>query len=82
MAKRVPTKIGDVLILGTNKSYTAYTVGCVSEDGQTEFPSRAAVTYMPERAAAEAQARTLVHPGRRIFLLDLDTGDWVEIPAK
>ena len=79
MAKRIPTEIGDVLILQTTQSYTIYAVGQVSERGQQDFAHHEQHTYTKEYGAAVASALALVGSGRRIFLWNLDTGKWSEI---
>jgi hypothetical protein len=79
VAKPIPTQVGDVLILRTDKSFTIYAVGQVSSDGQQDFHAQMNVKYVSDRAAAVAEAEALVVPGRRIFLRNLDTGDWFEI---
>ena len=79
MAKHIPTKLGDVLIVRTDQSFTIYAVGRVFNDGQRDFHGQPNVTYVSDRAAAVAEAKTLVMPGRRIFFRNLDTGDWSEI---
>jgi hypothetical protein len=77
--KRIPTHVGDVLIVGTTQSYTIYGVGKVSEDGQQDLGRQTDITYANDHAAALTQARTLVAPGRKIFLSNIDTGEWSEI---
>jgi hypothetical protein len=79
MAKRIPTHLGDVLILRTTRSYAVHAIGRVSKDGQQDFSSEAHVNYEIDYAAAVAQAKALVLPGRRIFFRNIDTGDWDEI---
>jgi hypothetical protein len=37
------------------------------------------LTFEVDPAAAVAEAKVLVAPGRRIFLRNIDTGDWSEI---
>jgi hypothetical protein len=81
VAKLIPTKGGDVLILRTDQSFSTYAVGKVSKDGQQDFHSQTNVKYVSDRAAAEAEAKALVVRGRRIFLWNLDTGDWSEIAS-
>lgn len=81
MVKLIPTKGGDVLILRTDQSFSTYAVGRVSKDGQQDFHSQTNVKYVSDRAAAEAEAKALVARGRRIFLWNLDTGDWSEIAS-
>ena len=70
---------GDVLILGTTKSLEVYAVGRVVRDGQQDFGGEAGVKYSRVRVTAEAAAKALVEPGRRIYFRDLDTGEWSEI---
>jgi type IV secretory pathway ATPase VirB11/archaellum biosynthesis ATPase len=70
---------GDVLILGTAKSFEVYAVGRVVRDGQQDFPGEAGVTYSCVRVTAEAVAKAIVAPGHRIHFRDLDTGEWSEI---
>ena len=79
MAKRIPTQLGDVLILRTTKSYTVYVVGRVSKDGQQDFGSEKDVKHESDYDTAVAQARALVAQGRRIFLRNIDADDWSEI---
>lgn len=79
MAKRVPTQAGDVLILRTARTFSVYAVGLVSRDGQQDFQGQENVNHVTGRAAAVAAAKTLVVPGRRILLQDIDTGEWSEI---
>jgi hypothetical protein len=79
MVKRIPTHVGDVLILRTTQSYVVHAVGRVSKDGQQDFSSEANVNYEIDYAAAVAHAKALVSPGRRIFFRNIDTGDWHEI---
>jgi hypothetical protein len=49
MAKRLPTMIGDVLILRTaNSSYGTHAVGLVSKNGQQDFEHQRDVKYTTE----------------------------------
>ena len=59
MANRIPTELGDVLILQTKQSYTIYAVGRVSRDGQQDFGSEKDVKYETDYRAAVARAKTL-----------------------
>jgi hypothetical protein len=77
--KRIPTHVGDVLIVGTTQSYTIYGVGKVSEDGQQDLGRQTDITYAKDQAAAVTQARALVAPGRKIFYSNIDTGEWSEM---
>jgi hypothetical protein len=77
MTGHIPTRVGDVLILRTSRSFTTHAVGQVSQDGQQDF-HKANVKHVSNRAAAVAEAQALVAPGRRIFYLNLDTGEWSE----
>jgi hypothetical protein len=79
MAERIPTQLGDVLILMTNHSFTLYAVGQVTKSGQQDFDTHVNLKYPRDRATALAEAKALVVPGRRIFFRNLDTGDWSEI---
>ena len=79
MAKRIPTHLGDVLILRTTQSYAVHAVGRVSKDGQQDFSGDANVNYDVDYAAAVAKAKALVAPGGRIFFRNIDTDDWKEI---
>ncbi len=80
MATRIPTEIGDVLILRTTQSYMVHAVGLVSERGQQDFGHDTKTTHMSDYGAAVAHATALVGSGRRIFVRNLDTGEWSEIP--
>ena len=75
----IPTLIGDVLILETKTGVKIHAVGLVTEDGQQHFHAQRHVRYVNSRVAAIGQARALVLPGRRIFLLTLESGDWSEV---
>jgi len=79
MAKRIPTQVGDVLILRTDKSFTMHVVGLVSADGQQDFQGQLNLQSIVDRAVAVAAAKVLVARGRRIFFRNLDTGEWSEI---
>ncbi len=79
MLKRISTQAGDVLVLRTANSYTIHVVGRVLNDGQQDFQNQSDLKYERDRGAALAVAKTLRSPGRRIFLVDLDTDTWSEI---
>jgi hypothetical protein len=79
MENRIPTQVGDVLIVGTSRSFATHAVGQVFKDGQQHFHNQANVKHLSNRAAAVAEAKALVAPGRRMFYLNLDTGEWSEI---
>jgi hypothetical protein len=79
MAGPIPTQRDDILILHTKTAYTVYVVGKVTQDGQQDFHGQTDAQYLHDRLAAVAAAKTLVTPQRRIFLLDIDTGQWSEI---
>jgi len=76
---RIPTRLGDVLILRTTQSYAVHAVGPVFRDGQQDFSSEANVTYEIDYEAAVARAKTLVLPAGRVFFRNIDTGDWSEV---
>jgi hypothetical protein len=79
MASRIPTEVGDVIILVTSQSFTTHAVGRVSKDGQQDVHSQAKVKHVRDRDTAVAAAKALVASGRRIFYLNLDTGEWSEV---
>jgi hypothetical protein len=79
VAERIPTQLGDVLILRTDHSFTLHAVGQVTKKGQQDFDTHVNVKYSSDRAIALADAKALIVPGRRIFFRNLDTGDWSEI---
>ena len=79
VAKLRPTEVGDVLILGTRQSYTVYAVGSVATARQNDFSHSELVVHVPTHAEAVDIARALVVPGGRIYLSDIDTGEWSEI---
>ena len=72
----MPTQFGDVLILHKSSSPT-HAVGAIFEDGQQFL--KANISYEPDRTAAEAAARSLVMPGRKIYIKNTDTGQWAEL---
>jgi len=79
MSDQVTTQIGDVLILTTAKAFTVYVVGRVSIDGQEDFHAHTGMTYEGDRVAALAAAKALAVPSCRIFMRNLDTGEWSQI---
>jgi hypothetical protein len=79
MAQRLPTQVGDVLILRTERSFKIHAVGRISKDGQQDLKGQENVEYVTGRATAVAKAKALVAPGRRIFLQNIDTENWSEI---
>jgi glycine/serine hydroxymethyltransferase len=54
-------------------------VGIVSTLGQQAFRGQTDVKYVSGHVAALAEARAILAPGRRIFLLDIDFGDWSDV---
>jgi hypothetical protein len=79
VTKRIPTRVGDVLILRTRRSFIVYAVGAIAQDGQQDFGSHAFPTHVTDDAAALALAKSLRRPSSRVFLADIDTGEWFEI---
>ena len=79
MAESIPTRLGDVLIVETSESFTMYVVGRVTQNGQQDFKEHTNQNNVKTRAAAMACAATLVTPGRRIFLRNIDTRAWSEV---
>ena len=78
MVKHIQTRVGDVLILQTAKSYTIFALGRVSKDGQRDFDGDPNVQHVSDRDAALVAAKALLVAGRRILLRDLDSGEWSE----
>ena len=79
MTRAARPQRGDVLILATARSFEVYAVGRVVRDGQQDFNGDAGVKYSRVRPTAEAAAKVIVEPGRRIYFRDLDTGEWSEV---
>jgi hypothetical protein len=77
---RMPTQIGDVLILENERGLRIHAVGRVTKRGQQDFHSiTPGPIYIIDHGEAIAVARTLVSPGRRIFLALVDAKTWSEI---
>jgi hypothetical protein len=79
VAKPIPTRLGDVLILGTEGAFTVYVVALVSADGQQDFHGQTGAQYIGDRAAAVAAAKALAVSGGRIFFRNIDDDQWSEI---
>jgi hypothetical protein len=79
VVKHWPTETGDVLILRTSVSYTAYAVGPVATAGQTDFGHGPQPHYVTTYAEAVKVSKAMVAPRGRIYLLDIDTGELSEI---
>jgi hypothetical protein len=79
VVKHWPAEIGDVLILRTRVSYTVYAVGPVATAGQADFSHGQQPHHVTTYAEAVKTAETIVAPRGRIYLLDIDTGEWSEI---
>ena len=79
MEKQRPTEIGDVLILRTSLSFTVHAVGPVVAAGQHDFSKSEQVCHVASHAEAVTTAKSIVAPGRRIYLLDIDTAEWSQI---
>ena len=77
----IPTLRGDVIILRTDRSFTIHAVGLVSKNGQQDHHAQTSLKYATDRDAAEADAKAMVAPGRRIFFRNIDTNEWSEIPC-
>jgi hypothetical protein len=80
-AMQLPTMRGDVLILQTGKDLRIHAVGRVTEKGQADFHrAKLAPVHIVNYDEAVAAAQALVTPGRRIFLVNIDSADqWSEI---
>ena len=77
--RTIPTRIGDVLILRTHRTFSIYAVGAVRKNGQQDFQNQTNVKHVTSRDEAIAEAKAIVIPGRRIFVYDIDTGDWSDV---
>jgi hypothetical protein len=49
--------------------------------GQQDLGNQTGIKYANDHAAAVAEAKALVAPGRKILLQNIDTNDWSEIPS-
>ena len=80
MPEPIPTRRGDVLILETkDTNFNIHAVGPVAKDGDQDFFTGMNVKYVRDRAAAVDAAKAMASSGSRIFLRNLDTGEWSEI---
>jgi hypothetical protein len=77
--KRIPTQLGDVLILQSEKGVKIHAVGRVARRGQQHFHAAPAPLYVRDHHEALAVARTLVAPDGHIYLMKMDSGDWSEV---
>jgi hypothetical protein len=79
-AMRIPSQVGDVLILKTERGVKIHAVGRVTTAGQQDFHrSDPPPTYIVDQSEAIAAARTLVTPGRQMFLVLFESGTWSDI---
>ena len=76
MTGEIPTKFGDVLIL-TRPSSSLHFVCPVAADGQQGITADHHTITARDEAVATAQS--LVVPEGRVFLRDLDSGEWDQI---
>jgi hypothetical protein len=76
---RIPTQVGDVLILQTERGVRIHAVGRVDKVGQQDFHAQPTPLYIVDHDEAIAMAQTLLTPGRRIFLVKLDSGQWTNL---
>jgi hypothetical protein len=77
----IPTPPGDVLVLQTERGVKIQAVGRVTRRGQEHFRAVLPPRYIKIYAEAFAVARTLVAPGRLIYLVKIDRIDWAEIAS-
>ena len=80
MKGTIPTRVGDVLILRSDKAGNTHAVGAISEDGQQNFRNRMDLKLTRGREKAEAAAKARAVTGGKIYFRDNDTGEWDEIP--
>jgi hypothetical protein len=77
---RMHTRVGDVLILQTERGLRIHAVGRVTKKGQEDFHrANPAPFYMVDYDEALVVARTLLPTGGRIFLVKIDTNTWSEV---
>jgi hypothetical protein len=77
----MPTRCGDVLIVCTNVTFTAYIIGIVAHDGQCDFYAHPPTHHAKTHDAAVALAKTLLTPGAQIYLRDFDSDKWSKVSA-
>jgi hypothetical protein len=90
-AMRIPTQLGDVLVLQTERGVKIHAVGRVTEGGQQDLHRiEPPPLYIADHEEAVVVARTLVAPGRRIFLVrqppptsaSAACGSWRNVPPR
>jgi hypothetical protein len=81
-AVRIPTERGDILILQTESGVRIHAVGRVSKRGQQDFHGvNPAPIYIANHQEAITAARVMAARGRRIFLVNIDSREWSEVPS-
>ena len=78
---RIPTEVGDVLILRTEQTFSIHAIEVVTKTGQQDFRGQVQVKYLRNDEEALTEARAICPPGRRTFLLDMDIRDWSQISS-
>ena len=76
MTGEIPTKFGDVLILAWASNSLHFVCPVAAEGQQGITGDRHTITGRDE---AVATAQSLVVPEGRVFLRDLDSGEWDQI---
>jgi hypothetical protein len=77
----VPTKVGDALILLTRGPATNFAEGVVTRKGQVKFNLWDHVAHSITVVLAIEAAKALLRPRGRIYLVDIDSDDWSELPG-
>jgi hypothetical protein len=77
----IPTQRGDVLILQTERGVKIHAVGRVTRTGQQDFHAEPSPLYIVDHEEAVVAAKVMAAPGRRIFWLKVDSGDWSEVSS-
>ncbi|MEO8071115.1 MAG: hypothetical protein ABI652_06910 [Acidobacteriota bacterium] len=77
----MPTRRGDVLIICTDATFTAYIIGVVAHDGQRDFYAHPSTHHAKTRDGAVALARTLLVPEGLVYLRDFDSDKWSKVSA-
>ena len=58
-----------------------HAIEVVTKTGQQDFRGQVQVKYVRNDEEALTEARGMCIPGRRIFILDIDSGDWSQISS-
>ena len=79
MTGPIPTRLGDVLIVGTGNTRGLQMVGLIMRDEQQGLLGQAIVQCVTDHGAAVDAALDMVIPGQKIYFMNLDRGEWCEV---